>query len=569
VALALLPALLLPALAGCGRGGGGTPPGPREGDPRRGGTLVALMRAPELAPDPHRVTSPAQAMVHAALYRTPYAWRPGDDARPTPDLADGPPEVSEDRRRVRVRLRPGVRFGPHGERDLVAADVEHGIERALGDPVTGPRARRWLGALVGLSRRAEGWRDVRGVRAEDDRTLVLRLRRPQGMLAAAALATPLATPVPAELSRRGGALPSRAGLHTGPYVPVARPERPPAGAPAGTVVLERNPRFSLGAARRPAFAERIELEPAPAGARTASRVLEGRGLLLAEGPVPESIARRAGRRGRAQLERVPLPVTRYVALNALVAPFGRADVRRAVLAAVDRQALRRAAGGVGATALASHWLPPGVPGYDESGGAEGPRTDYLAAPRGDLALARSYLRRAGLESGRYSGAPLDALAADTAAERALARSVRDALAPLGLRLRLRFAPVAEVRERCASPRSRVAICPGARLGAIVGEPEALLRAGFEPGPPSDANWAHLPASGLRAAMAQAGRLAPGEERAAAWGAVNRGIVGLAPGVPWGWDEVALLAARDVRAVANEHLGGWDLASSALEEDPKR
>ncbi|MDP9401728.1 MAG: hypothetical protein M3P39_12460, partial [Actinomycetota bacterium] len=149
-------------------------------------------------------------------------------------------------------------------------------------------------------------------------------------------------------------------------------------------------------------------------------------------------------------------------------------------------------------------------------------------------------------------------------ERAVARAVRDALAPLGLRLRLRFVPAPVVTALCTSRRSRVAMCPGAVLDTLVGEPEALLGSGFAPG--GVANATHLPAPGLAAAIAAAGRFADPDERAAAWAGVNRGLVGQAPGVPWQWDELTLLAARDVRAVANERLGGWDLPASALEED---
>ncbi|MDP9400943.1 MAG: hypothetical protein M3P39_08395, partial [Actinomycetota bacterium] len=128
--VACLGLLAAPALWGCG-GREAPPPGPVDEDPRRGGTLVVLLARPDPAPDPHRVVTPGQVAVHGALFRTPYAWRPGDAERPTADLAEGPPEIAEDGRSVSVRLRAGVRFGPGGERDLRAADVEHGLERAL------------------------------------------------------------------------------------------------------------------------------------------------------------------------------------------------------------------------------------------------------------------------------------------------------------------------------------------------------------------------------------------------------------------------------------------------------
>ncbi len=549
------PAVLLPvalALAACGSAP--TPDRPTEA--RRGGTLTVLVADPAAltrTPDPHRVQTAGEAAVHGALFRRLYAWRPGEEGEEpelVPDLAEALPEVAEDGRTLTVRLRARVRF-PSG-RAVTARDVERGLERALGDPVAGPVARQALGALAGLAARPDGPRDVRGVEAVDDRTLVLRLRRPGAPLVTAALATALATPVPAGPPRRAGPLPEGSGAFTGPYVPAA-----PGGeevAP-GEVVLERNPRFAaLDGDWRGAGADRLVLAPG-AGPPAEREVLDGAGLVLGDGVVSDEVARRAARRPTEQTATVPLPVTRFVALSRRP-PLDDVDVRRALGAALDRRGMAEAADGAGE--VAGHWLPPAVPGHDESGGAEGPRNPWLAAPEGDLAVARAYLRRAAPAARRALRArPLVALVPDRADDRAVAEAARRSLAPLGVRLRLRAVPVGEAAAGCRGAAMTVDLCPSATLTSLVRDPEAVLRAGLDAWGPLGSDWA-------AGAVAAASGTAEGEERAWRWAEANRAVLQAVPGIPWRWDERRLLVSRDVRGVADVRRAAWDLAATALE-----
>jgi peptide/nickel transport system substrate-binding protein len=273
--------------------------------------------------------------------------------------------------------------------------------------------------------------------------------------------------------------------------------------------------------------------------------------------VPAVVARSAAR--RRQLIRVVMPTTEYVGVNPGVFPFGDEAVRQAAVAAIDREGLRRIAGRGGL--LASHWLPPGTPGHDQSGGAEGPRYDFLAAPNGDLRVAADYLRRAGYPSGRYTGAPIVALTAPDATSRALGEAVRAQLAAIGMRLELRTGPASVARSACSSPRSGVAICPDAVLSSPVRDPEALLRTGF--GDPELRRFG----GDLGALMTLASEARPGPQRARAWGDINRDLLRAGAGAPWRWEERDLLVSGDVRGVVDEGSGAWDLAATSL--SPRR
>jgi len=551
----LAPALLLGsllALAACG--GGSTPAGTREADPQRGGALTVLVPRAHAAPDPHAVATLSDAMIHRAVYRGLYVVPPSDSdepqtpdepseaGEPKPDLADGPPRVSEDGRRITVRIRDGVRFGGDRGRRVNARDVARGMERAVADPVAGPGARRLLAAVDGMPEPGEpAPSTIDGIEATAPDTLEIRLRRPEARLVVAALATPLSTPVPAE---RENVTP-----WTGPYVPTQ-------DGPDGPVVLERNPDFQpLADDWRKAYAEeiRLEVDDSPGAA---SRVVGGSGLVLGTTIVPGAVAVRAQRRG--QLTRVVMPSTEYVALNPTMPPFDDLDVRKAAIAAIDRQALLSTVAQEGGL-LASHWLPPGTPGHDEAGGAEGPRYDWLAGPGADLSAASAYLRRAGYEDGRYEGEPIVAFAAQDERSQRIAQQVRDDLAAIGMRVSVREVPAATARDACSQPGSGAAVCPGAVLESLVRDPEALLRPGFVDAPA----WAQAGTADLAAVMTLASDAQPGEQRARAWGDIGRDVVALAPGAPWRWDERLLVVSRDVRGVVDRGSGAWDLAATSV------
>jgi peptide/nickel transport system substrate-binding protein len=539
-------------LASCG--GSSTPTGTRESEPRRGGALTVLVPRADAAPDPHVARTVGDAMIHAAVFRKLYVVpptredepetpdEPAEDDGPVPDLADGPATVSEDGRLVTVRIRDGVRFGGDAGRPIVARDVARGIEQAIADPVAGPAARRALAAVAGVPRPDErAPSTIAGIDAPEKDTLTFRLRRPEARLVVAALSTPLATPVPAE---RENVLP-----WTGPYLPTQ-------DGPDGQVVLERNPDFRpLADDWRKAYAEsvRLEVDDSPGAA---SRVLSGEGLVLGSATVPEPVAAKAQRHG--QLTRVVMPSTQYVALNPTMPPFDSLDVRKAAIAAIGRQELLAAVDEQGGL-LASHWLPPGTPGHDEAGGAEGPRYDWLARPDGDLEVAAAYLRRAGFADGRYDGDPIVAFTAPDHRSRVVAGAVERDLARIGMRLDLRVVPAESAREACAEPGSGAAICPGAVLASPVRDPEALLRPGFV----EAQSWAQAGTADLAAVMTLASDAAPGEQRARAWGDIGRDVVAIAPGAPWRWDERILLVSKDVRGVVDGGSGAWDLAATSL------
>lgn len=541
-------ALAAVALAGCGSGSGGPKPAVNE-RPGRGGELTVLApSSPSL--DPHRVRDAAGAMAHGIAFRQLYVHVPGRAAA-VPDLAAGDAEISEDRLTITVPVRRTGRFGPGDGGRITARDIEHGLERALADPVAGPSARRLLASIDGLGP-VGLWRDVDGISAPDEDRLVLRLRAPAPETVLEGLATAASTPVPAELPRTGGALAADVPVFSGPYAPAPDP---PAPLAPGTVRFDRNPAWRRDSDPRPAYPNRITFQQEPRR-QAAWRVLAGTGLVLGPAAPPE-VARIARRRDSGQLAVSPLPVTRYVALNPRAAALRDVHVRRALIAGLDRELILRAAGGGGA--IASHYLPPSVPGHDESGGVDGTGAPELREPSGDPRRAASELRQAGVEGGRYTGPPLLAVRGDSGADAAVARAARESWRQMGVRLRVDVLRGAVLRRACASRTSRYAVCLSASAGTAAADPEVLLR-------PAVRGRA---GGRVDAAMAASAELPAGELRSRAWAGINRAAVEMAIGAPWRWDERPLLVSRDVIGAVDEQAGTWDLAFTSLDARARR
>jgi peptide/nickel transport system substrate-binding protein len=69
-----------------------------------------------------------------ATQTTLYLPKPGEtDA--VPGLAEGPPEISDDKKSVTVTLKKGVKFAPPVNREIQAKDIKYGFERAFSKQV--------------------------------------------------------------------------------------------------------------------------------------------------------------------------------------------------------------------------------------------------------------------------------------------------------------------------------------------------------------------------------------------------------------------------------------------------
>lgn len=323
------------------------------------------------------------------------------------DLARAVPAPTDGGLTYRFQLRPGLRYSTG--QPVRARDVRASIERlhrmrtfALGSFALALRGERSCGP-----RRCDLSRGIEADDASGTVTFHLRRANPDFLinLAAATYAV-----LPSGTPDRDVSGPELVG--TGPY-------RVAGFTPGREVVLARNPRFVpwSSAAQPPGFPDRIvwRLDEAPDGAR-ADVALE---------PGVDVVAR-LRRTAPQRLHTTPIPYTEYVWLNTRVAPFDRADARRALAYAIDRAALARGLPARGRASLHAtcQILTPGFPGYEPFC----PFTDHPSAgdvpDAPDLARARRLVRRSGTAGTAVTFfAPADNPAAQTIG-RAIVRTLR-------------------------------------------------------------------------------------------------------------------------------------------------
>ena len=226
--------------------------------------------------------------------------------------------------------------------------------------------------------------------------------------------------------------------------------------PGRHIRLVRNPSWNARLDNRPAYLDKIEIREGNDDATVLSRrILEGESMINGDQPPPPAILREALTERKSQIQLVPSGGERWIALNTTLPPFDDVNVRRAVLAGFDREAMRLAYGGEASGEIPTHFLPPGFQGFDEAGGLNGPGLDFLAQPRGDVELAAEYFRRAGFASGRYEGGETLLMVGENVGVGANAALVaQQQFARLGFDVRLRRVASARVRQVLRRPRRR-------------------------------------------------------------------------------------------------------------------
>jgi peptide/nickel transport system substrate-binding protein len=218
--------------------------------------------------------------------------------------------------------------------------------------------------------------------------------------------------------------------------------------------------------------------------------------------------------------------------------------------------------------IPTHYIPPGMNGFEEAGGLEGFGIDFMANPKGDMNLAAEYFRQAGFDSGKYEGneellmvgenAGVDARAAEVAAEQ---------FEKMGFSINLRqVSGDAMYTKFCNVPDAKVAICPNVGWLKDFADPQTYLDPTFNGEnivPANNSNWPQLDDPELNQQMNDAKLITDPAERAQAWAEVDRKITELAPAVMWIWDDDANVRSENVVGVIDEDNATWSLPYTSI------
>ena len=310
--------------------------------------------------------------------------------RPVPDLADGEPQISDDKKTVTVKLKKGVKFGPPVNREIQAKDVKYAFERCVHRRTSPNQYTTYFNFIEGCAEEA-------GRASRTSPASVVRTTRPDH--------------VQAHARRRASGLrrvPDHAGHHAGPEGVRGEVRQ---GEPVDVQRARRLLRPVHGRERRPGQARRLQgrqvdpPRPQPElgqGPGLPSRVPRRDHADARTRPTPTSPAARCSRArtwsstrtrrrrcssGSCSARRTSSSRSRAVA------SAGSRSTRRSSRSTTSTSARRssrrstataaiKARGGTFVGKPGTHFLPPGIPGFEEAGGEKGPGLRLPGQPEG-------------------------------------------------------------------------------------------------------------------------------------------------------------------------------------------
>ncbi len=526
-------------------------------------------------------------MINNAGHRQLLTWGPDDVEEPTPDGAEDYPEVSDDGQTLTFTIRDGMEFAPPVNREITAADYEYAIERAVLPGVANGYQSLYISDIVGYEEAVKaaqkdptgGAPDMEGVTAIDDSTLEIKMDEPSAYTVEQTMSLGISAPVPEEYAAEFDAEnPSTYGeyvVYSGPYMVENDADGRLTGYTPGRVIsMVRNPNWDPESDFRPAYVDTIEVQEGFEDTASATRkVISGEDSISGDFvPPPNALKDAAENAEDGQLTITPSGGNRYVGLNVTLPPFDNLDVRKAVIAIADREAMRNTRGGELIGPVATHIIPPEFPGFEEAGGLEGdPELDYLADPNGDPELAAEYMKAAGYESGQCEGADCEiTMVGDNVAPgKDTAEVFRQNLEDLGFDVTFRPVDHTIMYTRfCSIPDQQPEICPNVGWLKDFYDPQSLFQITFSGDaidPENNSNWAQLDDPEINEMIEEASLINDPQERLDAWGEVDNAVMAAAAVVPWVWDNQSNVRSADVDGVINKFNASWDLSFTSLPE----
>jgi peptide/nickel transport system substrate-binding protein len=224
---------------------------------KKGGTLNVAQTEDFEHLDPGQSYFALDYDIMEATQRQLYSYKPNTFSETTPDIAEGPPQISNGNKLITIKIRKGVHFSPPVNREVTAADEVYAIDRVANPNVANPYYLGYLGSVEGMKAAKGG--PVAGVKALDKYTLQLKLTEPQAAIVVASMVLYYSVPVPEEYAKKFDAKkPSEYGNYqvtTGPYMLKASAAGKILGVgyqPGKSATLVRNPNWSASTDFRPA-----------------------------------------------------------------------------------------------------------------------------------------------------------------------------------------------------------------------------------------------------------------------------------------------------------------------------
>ncbi len=145
---------------------------------KKGGKLEQLGASDVDFLDPGQTYYTGGFQVIYATQTPLYAPKPDQDEA-EPALADGQPQISDDKKSVTVKLKKGVKFGPPVNREIQAKDVKYAFERAATKNVPN-QYTTYFNFIEGYPKKPGALQDIPGIVVDNPYQITFKLAKAQG-----------------------------------------------------------------------------------------------------------------------------------------------------------------------------------------------------------------------------------------------------------------------------------------------------------------------------------------------------------------------------------------------------
>jgi peptide/nickel transport system substrate-binding protein len=335
-----------------------------------------------------------------------------------------------------------------------------------------------------------------------------------------------------------------------------------------SLTLVRNPNWNPKTDWRPAYLTRININIGGDATVIGRQVLQGSDGVQFDTPA-QSIVKLAYQSYPSQITFTPGSGDHYVALDNAAGPFKNVNLRRAVWANLDRAAIVKLRGGSLTSAPATHFIYPGINGYDQSGGAAGPPVPWNTDVNGNLQVAEKYMKAAGYPSGKYTGnATVQIITANNGNTPAISQLLNSDMTQLGFHTHMSLVDQSVMYAKyCGVPKQEVDACPAVGWLRDFADPLTVLYVPFygpSITPTNNSNFGQVNNPQINAAMQKAALVSDPAARAQAFANVDKLLVDQAVAIPEDFDNQANVESKDVAGVNSLwNEGTWDLNFTSL------
>jgi peptide/nickel transport system substrate-binding protein len=478
----------------------------------------------------------------------------------TPLLASSQPQISADGKTVTVHIKSGFKFSAPVNRAVTSADVAYAFQRMFNPNVQNAYAAGYF-PIVGSDKSAG--KPIPGISTPNKTTIVFHLTKNFGATMTEALSLPATAPVPESYAAKfDKSSPSKYDsdptiqAFTGPYIIKSY-------SAGRSITLVRNPAWNRQVdGVRPAYADKIVWNAGADSTVAAHQTLDSPNLLMMDTP-PSSVLKTAYEQHKSQLSVAPLG-SYYASLNTSVPPFNNVNLRRAVVAGANREAYLLARGGKLVGQVMTHFLLPGVPGFEQSGGYKGFGQDFLASPTGNMTVAKKYMKAAGYPGGKYTGSKtVEIVGSNAAPGPQEMQVVQQGLTALGFKTTIKAVPQQTMYSKfCGYVKAQINVCPTAGWIQDFPDPYAVLFVPFSGHaivPINNSNWPVLNDPKINDAIDHASTIQDQGPRLAAFAQADKMITDSAAAIPEVWADNALVQGSKIHGVLDPWNDDWDLS----------